>query len=92
MSHLAPVLSEDIIKRTKRLNTTLISDAMGCTGSMDYKIKPVSPGMKVVGAALTVSLRPGDNLFLHQAIYDGQKVMYWLLMGRGIPQMLISEN
>ncbi|WJD79499.1 hypothetical protein [Priestia megaterium] len=44
MSNLAPVLSEDIIKRANLLNTTLISDAMGCTGSMDYKIKPVSTG------------------------------------------------
>ncbi len=45
----------------------------GVQGSMDYKIKPVSTGMKVVGTALTVSLRPGDNLFLHQAIYDGDR-------------------
>ncbi|WP_455919600.1 RraA family protein [Priestia megaterium] len=83
MSHLAPALSEGIIKRTKRLNTTLISDAMGCTGSMDYKIKPVSPGMKVVGTALTVSLRPGDNLFLHQAIYDGTEGYVLVADGKG---------
>lgn len=92
MSNLAPVLSEDIIKRAKLLNTTLISDAMGCTGSMDYKIKPVSTGMKVVGTALTVSLRPGDNLFLHQAIYDGTEGYVLVVDGRGIRQMLTLEN
>lgn len=83
MSNLAPVLSEDIIKRANLLNTTLISDAMGCTGSMDYKIKPVSTGMKVVGTALTVSLRPGDNLFLHQAIYDGTEGYVLVVDGKG---------
>nr|WP_230177726.1 MULTISPECIES: RraA family protein [Bacillaceae] len=83
LSNLAPLLSEEIIERAKRLNTTLISDAMGCTGSMDYKIKPVAPGMKVVGTALTVSLRPGDNLFLHQAIYDGKEGYVLVADGKG---------
>lgn len=83
MSKLAPLLSKDIIKRVELLNTTLISDAMGCTGSMDYKIKPVAPGMKVAGTALTVSLRPGDNLFLHQAIYDGKEGYVLVADGKG---------
>ncbi|MDT3765789.1 S-adenosylmethionine--2-demethylmenaquinone methyltransferase [Priestia filamentosa] len=83
MSKLAPLLSKDIIERAESLNTTLISDAMGCTGSMDYKIKPVASGMKVVGTALTVSLRPGDNLFLHQAIYDGKEGYVLVADGKG---------
>ncbi|RAS82724.1 S-adenosylmethionine--2-demethylmenaquinone methyltransferase [Priestia endophytica] len=83
MSKLAPLLSMDIIERAESLNTTLISDAMGCTGSMDYKIKPVASGMKVVGTALTVSLRPGDNLFLHQAIYDGKEGYVLVADGKG---------
>ncbi|TDF94792.1 RraA family protein [Paenibacillus piri] len=78
-----PLLSEDIIERAKRLNTTLLSDVMGCTGAMDYEIKPVASGMKVFGTAMTVSLRPGDNLFLHKAISMGQKGYVLVADGKG---------
>lgn len=78
-----PLLSEDIIKRAKLLNTTLLSDVMGCAGAMDYAIKPVASGMKVFGTAMTVSLRPGDNLFLHKAISIGQKGYVLVADGKG---------
>lgn len=67
------VVSKDLIARAKKLNSTLLSDVMGCTGAMDHQIKPVAKGMNVVGTAFTVSLRPGDNLFLHQAIYSAKE-------------------
>ncbi len=66
-------VSKDLIARAKKLNSTLLSDVMGCTGAMDHQIKPVAKGMNVVGTAFTVSLRPGDNLFLHQAIYSAKE-------------------
>ncbi|GGC89040.1 diguanylate cyclase [Thalassobacillus devorans] len=69
----APLLSDEVTKRVKKLNTTLLADAMNGNGSMNFNIKPVSDDMVVVGTALTVELRPGDNLFLHQAIYMGSK-------------------
>lgn len=77
------LLSEKVIQRAKRLNTTLLSDAMGCTGAMDYKIKPVAAGMRVIGTAMTVDMRPGDNLFLHQAIYSGQEGYVLVADGKG---------
>lgn len=67
----APLLPKSVIKRVKKLNTTLLADAMEGQGCMDYSIKPLSDDMMVVGTALTVDLSPGDNLFLHQAIYAG---------------------
>ncbi|QBP42717.1 RraA family protein [Paenisporosarcina antarctica] len=73
MNQLPILLSEELIKRAENLTSTLLSDAMGCTGSMDYKIKPVVSKARIVGTALTVSMRPGDNLFLHQAIHSGSK-------------------
>ncbi|MBO1514905.1 RraA family protein [Metabacillus bambusae] len=77
------LLPEEVIQRAKRLNTTLLSDAMGCTGAMDYKIKPVAAGMRVVGTAMTVNMRPGDNLFLHQAIYSGEEGYVIVADGKG---------
>jgi 4-hydroxy-4-methyl-2-oxoglutarate aldolase len=83
LNYTAPLLPEDVIERAKRLNSTLISDAMGCTGSMDYKVKPVAEGMKVVGTALTVDMRAGDNLFLHQGIYCGGPGYVLVADGKG---------
>ena len=83
MSYTVPLLSNEVILRAKKLNSTLISDAQGCTGSMDYKVKPVSWGMKVVGTALTVDLRAGDNLFLHQGIYCGGEGYVLVADGKG---------
>lgn len=83
MSNTAKLLSLEVIERAKRLNTTLISDAMGCTGSMHHTVKPVAPGMKVVGTSLTVDLRAGDNLFLHQGIYCGGEGYVLVADGKG---------
>ncbi|WP_040978522.1 RraA family protein [Oceanobacillus jeddahense] len=64
------LLSSEIIERAKRLNSTLLADATKGTGSMDISIKPVTKEMKVVGTATTVSMKPTDNLYLHEAIYS----------------------
>lgn len=83
VSYTEQLLSQEIIERAKKLNTTVISDALGRTGSMDYKVKPVSSGMKVIGTALTVDLRAGDNLFLHQGIYCGGEGYVLVADGKG---------
>ncbi|MDV2885519.1 RraA family protein [Alkalihalophilus pseudofirmus] len=86
MNDLPLLISSEKIERAKKLNTTLLSDAMDCTGSMDYKIKPVTSTAKIVGTALTVSLRPGDNLFLHQAIHMGEEGYVIVADGKGHTQ------
>lgn len=77
------LLPNELIERARKLNSTLLADVMGCTGSMDYRIKPVSSGMEFVGTAMTVSLRPGDNLFLHEAIYSARKGLVLVVDGKG---------
>lgn len=37
-------------------------------GALDYHIKPVWPGMRLCGIALTVQCGAGDNIMLHKAI------------------------
>ena len=80
-----PLISKSIIERAKKLNTTLIADALhdSNTGVMDYKIKPVSSGMKVIATAMTVDMRAGDNLILHQAIYGGSEGYVLIADGKG---------
>jgi 4-hydroxy-4-methyl-2-oxoglutarate aldolase len=83
LRELPDLLNDEIINRAKKLNSTLMSDAMGCTGAMDYQIKPVSSGSTLVGTAMTVSMKSGDNLFLHKAIYSGMKGYVLIADGKG---------
>ncbi|HVU34960.1 MAG TPA: 4-carboxy-4-hydroxy-2-oxoadipate aldolase/oxaloacetate decarboxylase [Opitutaceae bacterium] len=46
----------------------LLHEALGKRGAMQHDVKPIYPGAKVVGRALTIRGCPGDNLMLHQAI------------------------
>ena len=66
-------IHDNLIERAKKLSSSLLCDAMGSFEGMDCRIKPISPGMKVVGTAVTVKIKPGDNLFLHKAIYSSGK-------------------
>lgn len=45
-----------------------VCDAMDRLGAMDYRIKPLDPGMHLVGPALTVRTWPGDNLLVWKAL------------------------
>ncbi|QYK42223.1 MAG: 4-carboxy-4-hydroxy-2-oxoadipate aldolase/oxaloacetate decarboxylase [Paracoccaceae bacterium] len=48
--------------------TATLHEALGRTGAMPHAIKPIYPGMRLAGPALTVSCPPGDNLTIHAAI------------------------
>lgn len=76
-------LPNNIIERAKKLNSTLIADAMNGENTMSYEIKPVGKNMSFVGAAMTVSLSNGDNLFLHQAIYNSESGYVLIIDGKG---------
>ena len=62
-------IPDDLIERARILSPSLLCDAMDSFGAMNYGIKPVRSGMTVIGTAITVKVKPGDNLFLHKAIY-----------------------
>jgi 4-hydroxy-4-methyl-2-oxoglutarate aldolase len=55
--------AREIVDGFAGLATAMISDAMGCTGGMDYRIGPL-PGLPelFVGTALPCDCGPGDNL------------------------------
>jgi len=68
----APRAPEALLARFRGLGTGPICDALGRTGAMDYRIKPLAPGMRMAGSALTVRTRPCDNLAIYKALEMAQ--------------------
>ncbi|MFB5189437.1 4-carboxy-4-hydroxy-2-oxoadipate aldolase/oxaloacetate decarboxylase [Alicyclobacillus fastidiosus] len=60
----------DVLKALSTLPSSTVHEAAGRIGNLPSKIKPVSKTMKLCGFAMTVLSPPGDNLWLHRAIYQ----------------------
>jgi RraA family protein len=59
---------------------------------MHGRIKPISPQMKVAGPAVTVEVRPGDNLAIHAALAIAQPGDVIVVDGKGdLSAALIGE-
>jgi len=81
---------KSLMKQTGCL-TGNVGDCLGRTAAMDSQIKGLSPGMKLVGPALTVKVPPTDNLMIHKAltlvqpgdvlVIDGGGNHSWALLG-----------
>jgi len=58
-----------VIEAARGLPAATLHEAGGRIGVMPSAIKPVSPGMRLCGPAVTVDSPGGDNLWLHRALY-----------------------
>lgn len=61
-----------VVQAARSLPAATLHEAGGRIGVMPWQIKPVSPGMRLCGTAVTVHGPAGDNLWLHRAIYVAQ--------------------
>jgi 4-hydroxy-4-methyl-2-oxoglutarate aldolase len=58
----------DIVRQACEYQAAILADVAGRRGALHGRIQPLRPSMKVAGTALTVEVRPGDNLMIHAAI------------------------
>jgi 4-hydroxy-4-methyl-2-oxoglutarate aldolase len=64
ISRVAPELA----KRAAQFGSSLIADVAGRRGGLNGKIQGLDRTMKFAGPAVTVEVRPGDNLMIHAAL------------------------
>ena len=62
------LMSDAELAAWRDIPPAVISDELNRTGAMAAAIKPLAPGMKVVGQALTVQTMVGDNAALHYCL------------------------
>lgn len=60
------------VERARGLSSATVHEAGGKIGVLPSAIKPVHAHFRVCGPAVTVQSPPGDNLWLHYAIYAAQ--------------------
>lgn len=63
-----PRADAEILDRLAQLPSANIGDAMDRMGVLDSRIQSVWPGARLLGSALTVWTRPGDNLYVLKAL------------------------
>lgn len=60
--------SKTAVEEISAYAPSTLHEAQGRSGALTSRIKPIYPGMRACGPALTVSCHPGDNLMLITAI------------------------
>jgi len=74
------------------LPTAAIGDARDRLGMVDPRVRPVWPGPRLAGRALTVLCRPGDNKGIHEALTRARPGDVLVVDGGGHPsRALIGE-
>lgn len=89
-----------VVEQAAQYPSSILADVAGRRGALSGRIAPLSPSMKFAGAALTVEVRPGDNLMIHAAmaiakpgdvlVVDGKGDLNSALMGEIMSQQCVA--
>jgi len=63
---------DSIIKQAQKIPSSTLHEAAGKIGALPSIIKPINPLVGVCGFAYPVQTVPGNNLWLHRAIYEAK--------------------
>ena len=61
-------VSPAIVERAAGFAASILADVAGRRGTLDGRIQPLAPAMRLAGPAFTVEVRAGDNLMIHTAM------------------------
>jgi 4-hydroxy-4-methyl-2-oxoglutarate aldolase len=63
-----PRTSIDLVDKLATLGVATVHEAIGRRGYLGPRFRPIYPGARVAGTAVTVLVPPGDNLMAHVAV------------------------
>jgi 4-hydroxy-4-methyl-2-oxoglutarate aldolase len=76
-------VSPEIVRRASSYAASILADVAGRRGTLDGRIAPLSPTMRLAGPAFTIEVRAGDNLMIHAAISMAQPGDILVVDGKG---------
>lgn len=65
----------DVVAQAREVTVADVHESMGPQGRMQLmsaRMRPLAPGYKIAGPAVTAFCWPGDNLMMHRALYLAQ--------------------
>ena len=88
------------IAEAAKYPSSILADVAGRRGALSGRIAPLAPSMRFAGPAITVEVRPGDNLMIHAAmaiakpgdvlVIDGKGDLSSALMGEIMSQQCVA--
>ncbi|MCA3186661.1 MULTISPECIES: RraA family protein [unclassified Cupriavidus] len=76
-------VSPELVARASKFQAAILADVVGRRGTLNARVQGLSPAMKVCGPALTVEVRPGDNLMFHVALAIAEPGDVIIVDGKG---------
>jgi RraA family protein len=73
----------ELVTAAAKYPASILADVAGRRGALNGRIAPLSPSMRLAGPAVTVEVRPGDNLMLHAALAIAQPGDVIVVDGKG---------
>ncbi|WP_343633501.1 RraA family protein [Roseateles sp.] len=90
----------DVVRQAGAFPSSILADVAGRRGALHGRIQPLAPSMRFAGTAVTVEVRPGDNLMIHAAmaiakpgdviLVDGKGDLSSALMGEIMSQQCVA--
>jgi len=71
------------VAEAARYPSSILADVAGRRGALHGRIAPLAPSMRLAGPAITVEVRPGDNLMIHAALAIAQPGDVIMVDGKG---------
>jgi 4-hydroxy-4-methyl-2-oxoglutarate aldolase len=78
--------ADECVAQAARLSTATLHEAAGKMGALPSEIKPLAQRVRICGRALPVQCPPGDNLWLHHAIYAARPGEVLVVNTSGAPE------
>jgi 4-hydroxy-4-methyl-2-oxoglutarate aldolase len=72
-----------IVAKAAEYPSSILADVAGRRGGLSGRIAPLAPSMRFAGPAITVEVRPGDNLMIHAAMAIAQPGDVLVIDGKG---------
>ena len=89
-----------VVEQASKFPSSILADVAGRRGALSGRIAPLAPSMRFAGPAVTVEVRPGDNLMIHAAlaivkpgdviVVDGKGDLSSALMGEIMCQQAVA--
>ena len=76
-------VSPEVVKKASAFAASILADVAGRRGTLDGRIAPLAPSMRLAGPAFTIEVRPGDNLMIHAAITMAKPGDVLVIDGKG---------